>query len=124
MKALVVDDSGVMRKVLMGILKTTGMEEVAQAADGLEAVKEASANPYDLILMDWNMPNMSGVEALQAIRGKGIKTPIIMVTTEAEKSRIIEAIKSGANNYVIKPFTAETVAEKVNAVLKQAAAAA
>lgn len=117
MKALVVDDSAVMRKVLIGALTRAGIEEVAQAADGQEAVAAVDASEFDLILMDWNMPNMLGIEAVKAIRAKGKTVPIIMVTTEAEKSRVIEALKAGANNYIIKPFEPATMVTKIQDVL-------
>jgi two-component system chemotaxis response regulator CheY len=95
MKALVVDDSGVMRKILIDVLGKVGLTDVAQAADGAEAVKAATAEDFGLILMDWNMPNMLGIDALKAIRANDKTTPVIMVTTEAEKSRVLEAIKAG-----------------------------
>lgn len=121
MKALVVDDSAVMRKVLIGALGRANIDQVDQAADGREAVEAAKANEYGLILMDWNMPNMLGIDAVKAIREMGKTMPIIMVTTEAEKSRVIEALKAGANNYVIKPFEPATIVSKIQEVLGKAA---
>ncbi len=121
MKALVVDDSAVMRKVVIGALKRADITEVDQAADGREAVTAAREADYGLILMDWNMPNMLGIDAVIAIRETGNTTPIIMVTTEAEKSRVVEALKAGANNYIIKPFEPATIVEKIRAVLEKAA---
>lgn len=121
MKALVVDDSAVMRKVLIGALGRANIDQVDQAADGREAVEAAKANDYGLILMDWNMPNMLGIDAVKAIREMGKTMPIIMVTTEAEKSRVIEALKAGANNYVIKPFEPATIVSKIQEVLGKAA---
>lgn len=121
MKALVVDDSAVMRKVLIGALGRANIEEVDQAADGKEAVDAVQANDYGLVLMDWNMPNMLGIDAVKAIRQLGKTMPIIMVTTEAEKSRVIEALKSGANNYIIKPFEPATIVAKIQEVLGKAA---
>ena len=120
MKALVVDDSGVMRKVLIGALARAEVTDVDQAADGEECVEAVQNNEYDLILMDWNMPNMLGIDAVKAIRAGGHKMPIIMVTTEAEKSRVIDAIKAGANNYIIKPFQPATIVEKIQQVLEKA----
>lgn len=117
MRALVVDDSAIMRKVLVGALGRANITEVDQAADGKEAVDMAAGAEYDLILMDWNMPNMLGIDAVRAIREAGNKTPIIMVTTEAEKSRVVEALKSGANNYVIKPFDPASIVKKINETL-------
>lgn len=120
MKVLVVDDSAVMRKVVIGALEKGGMSDVGQAADGQEAVAAVMSEDYDLVLMDWNMPNMTGYEAVKAIRASGKKVPIIMVTTEAEKSRIIDALKAGANSYVVKPFKPETIAAKIQDVLDKA----
>ncbi|MCH7958747.1 MAG: response regulator [Candidatus Hydrogenedentes bacterium] len=121
MKALVVDDSSVMRKVVIGALSRADITEVDQAADGVEAVNAVKkSDTYDLILMDWNMPNMLGIDAVKAIRELGSTTPIIMVTTEAEKGRVVEALKAGANNYIIKPFEPATIVEKIKGVLEKA----
>jgi len=120
MKALVVDDSAVMRKVLIGALGRAGITEVDQAADGQEAVCATESADYGLILMDWNMPNMLGIDAVKAIRSNGKRVPIIMVTTEAEKSRVIDALKAGANNYIIKPFEPATIVTKIQEVLAKA----
>lgn len=117
MKALVVDDSEVMRKVLIGALSRADITDVDGAPDGKEAVQMAAQNDYDLILMDWYMPNMLGIDAVRAIRESGNKVPIIMVTTEAEKSRVIEALKAGANNYIIKPFEPAAIVAKIKEVL-------
>ncbi len=121
MKALVVDDSAVMRKVVIGALARADINDVSQAADGVEAVQAVKdSDDYDIILMDWNMPNMLGIDAVIEIRKLGSKTPIIMVTTEAEKSRVVEALKAGANNYIIKPFEPATIVEKIKAVMESA----
>lgn len=120
MKVLVVDDSAVMRKVLIGALTQAGIQDVEQAGDGQEAVKAVKSTAFDVILMDWNMPNMLGIDAVKSIRADGCKTPVIMVTTEAEKSRVLEALKSGANNYVIKPFQADTIVKKIEETLEKA----
>ena len=121
MKALVVDDSSVMRKVVIGALSRADITEVDQAADGVEAVNAIKkSDDYDLILMDWNMPNMLGIDAVKAIRELGSTTPIILVTTEDEKGRVVEALKAGANNYIIKPFEPATIVEKIKGVLEKA----
>jgi len=120
MKALVVDDSAVMRKVLIGALSRANIVDVDQAADGLEAVNAAQKADYDLVLMDWNMPNMLGIDAVRAIRANGKTMPIIMVTTEAEKTRVIDALKAGASNYIIKPFEPSTIVSKIQEVLEKA----
>ena len=121
MKALVVDDSAVMRKVVIGALSRADITDVDQAADGREAVNAVKENDYGLILMDWNMPNLLGIDAVKEIRALGKKVPIIMVTTEAEKGRVVEALKAGANNYIIKPFEPATIVEKIKNVLEKAA---
>jgi two-component system chemotaxis response regulator CheY len=106
MKTLLVDDSTTMRKILINILATGGMTDVIEASDGQQAVEAVMANDgIDLVLMDWNMPNMLGIDALKMIRAAGKTVPVIMVTTEAEKTRVILAMQAGANDYLIKPFT-------------------
>ncbi len=109
MRALIVDDSEAMRRILMTTLLQAGFKEFGHAGNGVEAISEANKNPYDLILMDWNMPEMNGLDALKKIRATGKTIPIIMVTTETEKNRILEALKSGANNYIIKPFKPDSI---------------
>ncbi len=120
MKALVVDDSAVMRKVLIGALGRAGITDVDQAADGKEAVEATSGTDYDVVLMDWNMPNMLGIDAVRAIRANGKTMPIIMVTTEAEKGRVIEALKAGAQNYIIKPFEPNAIVSKIQEMIAKA----
>ncbi|MCG3128079.1 MAG: Chemotaxis protein CheY [Phycisphaerae bacterium] len=101
------------RRVIIKSLALVGITDTAEASSGEEALRGCAAERFDVILMDWNMPGMSGIDALRHLREAGIKTPIIMVTTEAEKSRVIEAIRSGATDYLIKPFTPEQLAAKV-----------
>lgn len=113
MKALVVDDSGVMRKVLIGALRRCDISDVDEAGDGEEAIERARSTRYEIILMDWNMPKRSGLDAVKTIRGMGQTMPIIMVTTEAEKSRVVDALKAGATNYVIKPFEPSVIVGKI-----------
>jgi two-component system, chemotaxis family, chemotaxis protein CheY len=118
MKALVVDDSAVMRKVLTGALGRVGISDVDQAEDGERAVAAVTANEYGVILMDWNMPKLSGLEALKQIRALGKTVPVIMVTTESEKARVMDALKAGANNYILKPFEPMVIAEKIRSVIE------
>ncbi len=120
MKALIVDDSAVMRKVLIGALSRAGITDVVQAGDGREAVEAVQSEDFGLVLMDWNMPNMLGIDAVKAIRALGKTVPVIMVTTEAEKSRVIDALKAGANNYIIKPFEPATIVTKIQETLAKA----
>lgn len=118
-RALVADDSAVLRRLLASILKDRcSFGEVIQAGDGAEAVEAAAEGGFDLILLDWNMPNMQGIDALRAIRASDRNTPVIMVTSEKEGTRIVEAIDAGANNYIIKPFEPVSLAEKLKQVLR------
>ena len=121
MRALVVDDSAVMRKIPIGVLGRMGIADVTQAGDGAEAVRAVEQGDFGLVLMDWNMPTMLGIDAVRAIRGKGKQMPIVMVTSEAEKSRILEAVQAGATNYLLKPFDQDAAASKLQAVLQKAA---
>src|SRR4030067_974303 len=108
MKIMLVDDSRTIRNIQKNVLTQAGHTEISEAADGVEAMKLLGEDRPDLMLVDWNMPNMDGITLVRTVREKDKILPIIMVTTEAEKSRVIEAIKAGVNNYVVKPFTAET----------------
>jgi len=120
MNVLVVDDSTVMRKVLIGALSRIGITDVEQASDGNKAVDACASQDFALILMDWNLSNMSGIDALRAIRAAGRTMPIIMVTTESEKSRVVEALKAGANDYIIKPFKPHIIMAKIKDTLEKA----
>jgi two-component system chemotaxis response regulator CheY len=118
MKVMIVDDFATMRRILRNILKQIGFKNIIEADDGKNALKELKKEKVDLIMCDWNMPEMPGIELLKSIRSddelKDI--PFVMVTAEAQKDNIIEAVKSGVSNYVVKPFTAETITEKLNKV--------
>lgn len=120
MKILIVDDSSTMRRIISNTLKTIGQENVVMAGDGVEGLAVLEQNPdVELVLSDWNMPNMNGLDFLIKVREtKGKDLPVIMVTTEAEKANVITAIKSGANNYIVKPFTPEVLQEKLGSFLK------
>lgn len=124
MKILLVDDSRTIRNIQKNVLAQLGHTEVVEAADGVEALGQIAATQPELVLIDWNMPNMDGITLVRKIRETDQKIPLIMCTTEAEKSRVLEAIKAGVNNYVVKPFTAETLAEKINTTLAKVAATA
>ncbi len=119
LKVLIVDDSSVMRSVLTDILKRIGFSEtnITGATNGQEAVDIVVKSQFDIILLDWNMPEKDGFTALKEIRASGNKTPIMMVTTEGERLRVIEAIKAGANNYLVKPFDATDLEDKVQQLL-------
>ncbi len=113
MKILLVDDSRTMRNIQKSVLGQLGHTEVEEACDGQDALSKVWAYEPDLLLVDWNMPNMNGLEFVKAFRQKDKATPIIMVTTETEKSRVIEAIKAGVNNYVVKPFTPDLLSQRI-----------
>lgn len=119
MKALIVDDSRVMRKVLKGALSRLGITDVGEARDGRDAVKAVEHEDFDFVLMDWNMPNMLGIDAVRSIRNGGNKIPIMMVTTESEKQRVIEAIKAGADGFVVKPLHPATLVQKLQDFITQ-----
>lgn len=123
MRVLLVDDSKTMRNIQKNILKQLGYEELEEACDGQDALNKAQAFDPELILLDWNMPNMDGLSFIKAYRAQGHTIPVIMVTTEAEKARVIEAIKAGVSNYIIKPFTPETLTKRVEETLARLRAA-
>jgi len=117
-KVLVVDDSAVMRQIIKKNLKELGFSELSEAENGAAGLKKASEEPVDLIVSDWNMPNMTGLEFLKAVRAdaglKGIA--FIMVTSEADKEKIMEAVQAGVNQYIVKPFNAIQLEEKIKAI--------
>jgi len=112
-RVLVADDSSTMRKIILRSLTAVGVPGAVEAADGEEAVKLFSPGSFDLVLTDWNMPGKNGLEVVTEIRKQDKDVPIIMVTTEAEKSRVLEAIQAGVSDYLVKPFTADTLREKL-----------
>ncbi|MCX7856715.1 MAG: response regulator [Deltaproteobacteria bacterium] len=115
MKVLVVDDFATMRKIIKNVLKQIDIESVTEAENGKQALEILKNEKFDLIISDWIMPEMTGIEFLKACKGdENIKKiPFIMVTAEAQKSSVIEAIKSGADNYIVKPFTPEKLKEAI-----------
>jgi two-component system chemotaxis response regulator CheY len=117
MKFLIVDDSSTMRRIIKNSLKNIGFEDILEAANGREALKVYA--DVDIILTDWNMPEMDGLEFVKTVQVNNNKSiPILMVTTRTAKVDIVEALKNGVNNYIVKPFTTEILKEKVEAVLK------
>ncbi len=122
-KVMVVDDSSTMRRIIINVLIQLGVpqENIADAPDGLDALGKLKSNTYDLILTDWNMPKMDGLHLVQNLRHlpKYKNTPILMITTEGGKSEVIEALKSGINNYIVKPFSPETLKAKIEPILKK-----
>lgn len=121
MKILLVDDSRTIRAIQRKALRQLGYDDIIEAADGLEALAAIAAARPDLMLVDWNMPNMDGMALVRKVRETDSHLPIIMCTTEAEKSRVLTAIRAGVNDYVVKPFTAESLAEKINRTLARPA---
>lgn len=117
-KILIVDDFPTMRKIVRGVLKQIGYTNIDEAEDGAQAYEKVEQNDYDFIVSDWNMPNMTGLELLKAVRAnpKSKNIPFLMVTAEADKENIVEAVKSGVSNYVVKPFNAGTLKEKIDKI--------
>ncbi|MFZ4573341.1 MAG: response regulator [Phycisphaerales bacterium] len=109
MRILMIDDSNVMRSHQRSVLEKMGDHQIEEACNGMDALQKLKAFEPELILLDWNMPVMDGISFLKAFRAMGRKTPVIMVTTEAEKPRVMEAIKAGVSAYCIKPFSLETI---------------
>jgi two-component system chemotaxis response regulator CheY len=108
-----------MRKIIIGALKKLGVNEIIEASNGQEALEAVARDgSIGLVLMDWNMPTMTGIDAVKKIRAAGNKVPVVMVTTEAEKEKVIEAIKSGANDYLIKPFNPKDIQAKLEKFLQ------
>jgi len=119
MKILIVDDSTTMRRIIINSLKQMGQEVVVEAADGIEGLAQLeNHSDIGLVLSDWNMPNLNGLDFLIRLRETRRDLPVIMITTEAEKPNVIAALKAGANNYIAKPFSPETLREKLSQFLK------
>jgi two-component system chemotaxis response regulator CheY len=120
LKFLVVDDFATMRRIVRNLLKELGYANVDEAEDGVIALQKLRADTFDFVVSDWNMPNMTGIELLRAIRADDAlkHLPVMMVTAEAKKENIIEAAKSGASSYIVKPFTAATLDEKLKKVFQ------
>ena len=121
MRFLVVDDFSTMRRIVKNILKQLGYENIDEAEDGAQAYSKLQNNDYDFVISDWNMPNMDGLELLKKIRSdqKLKAMPVLMVTAEAEKEKVITAVQAGVNNYIVKPFTAEVLKEKMDRIFEK-----
>jgi len=120
MKILTVDDFSTMRRIIRNMLRQLGYTNIVEAEDGAEALSLLQREKVDFVISDWNMPNMSGLDLLKAIRAdENLKPiPVLLVTAEALKEYIVQAVKAGVNNYVVKPFTAETLREKIDTIFK------
>ncbi|MFZ5568765.1 MAG: chemotaxis response regulator CheY [Thermodesulfobacteriota bacterium] len=118
-KILIVDDFATMRRIMKNILKQLGFTNVTEADDGTTALELLKAGSFDLIISDWNMPKMTGLELLKKVRSmpETKSLPFLMVTAEAQKQNVIEAVQAGVSNYVVKPFTADQISEKLKKIL-------
>lgn len=123
MNIMLVDDSRTIRNIQKKTLQQLGHSDTVEAEDGVVALAKFNEKAPDLMLIDWNMPNMNGLTLVQKIRETNKTIPLIMCTTEAEKSRVLEALKAGVNNYIVKPFTAESLSEKINQTMAKVGSA-
>lgn len=121
MRILVVDDFSTMRRIVKNLLKELGFNNVEEADDGKTALPKLKSGKFDFLITDWNMPEMSGLELLKAVRAdeKLKKMPVLMVTAEAKREQIIAAAEAGVNGYVVKPFTASSLKEKIEKIFQR-----
>jgi len=120
LKFLVVDDFSTMRRIVRNLLKELGFTNVEEAEDGIDALQKLRSESFDFVISDWNMPNMTGIDLLRQVRGDASlrHLPLLMITAEAKKENIIEAAQAGASGYIVKPFTAATLDEKLNKIFQ------
>ena len=120
MKILIVDDFSTMRRIIKNILRQLGFSNVQEADDGTTALEKLQQEPFEFVILDWNMPKMTGIELLRTIRAdSSLKhIPVLMVTAEAQKENVVEAVQAGVNNYIVKPFTADTMKDKIERIFK------
>jgi len=120
LKFLVVDDFSTMRRIVRNLLKELGFTNIDEAEDGVVALAKLKGGGFDFVISDWNMPNMTGIELLRAIRSDAAlaSLPVLIITAEAKKENIIEAAQAKASGYIVKPFTAAVLDEKLNKILK------
>nr|WP_207161361.1 chemotaxis response regulator CheY [Rhabdochromatium marinum] len=118
MKILIVDDFSTMRRIIKNLLRDLGFNNTSEADDGSTALPMLKNGAYEFLVTDWNMPNMQGIELLKAVRAdERLKDlPVLMVTAEAKREQIMEAAQAGVNGYIVKPFTAETLKEKIDKI--------
>jgi two-component system chemotaxis response regulator CheY len=121
MKVLVVDDFAAMRRILKNVLGQIGFTNIIEADDGTTALDVLKKNKIDLIVSDWNMPKMSGLDLLKAVRSNEVtkNMPFLMVTASSQKDDVLEAVQAGVSNYIVKPFTADTVKEKLGKIFSK-----
>ncbi|MGD0339821.1 MAG: response regulator [Bacteroidota bacterium] len=122
LKILVVDDSATMRRIVLNALREGGYTDIIEASDGKDALEKLMTDKIDFIITDWNMPNMSGLEFVRAVRSETDiqHIPILMVTTRGVKQDIVEALQARVNNFIIKPFTPEVLKDKIEQILRNA----
>lgn len=122
MQILIVDDFSTMRRIIKNLLRDLGFSNIQEADDGVTALPILREGDFDLLVTDWNMPDMSGIDLVQEIRkdARLASLPVLMVTAEAKRNQIIEAAHAGINGYVVKPFTAETLKEKIEKIFERA----
>lgn len=125
MKILVVDDFSTMRRIIKNLLRDLGFNNTAEADDGNTALPMLQNGNFDLLVTDWNMPGMQGIDLLKAVRAdpKLAKLPVLMVTAESKRDQIVEAAQAGVNGYIVKPFTAITLKEKLEKIFERLNAA-
>lgn len=121
MKILVVDDFSTMRRIVKNILKQLGFENIEEAEDGGQAYQKVKEGGFGFVITDWNMPNVDGLAFLQSVRNdpQYKDLPVLMVTAEAEKEKVVTAVQAGVDNYIVKPFTAEVLKEKMDKILQK-----
>jgi two-component system chemotaxis response regulator CheY len=119
LKILAVDDSPTMRRIIINTLKRAGFTDVVEAADGKDALAKMKVEKPNFVITDWNMPEMDGLTFVLTLRAQPeyADLPVLMVTTRSVKEDIVEAMKAGVNNYIVKPFTPETIKAKIDAML-------
>ncbi|MBZ0071778.1 MAG: chemotaxis response regulator CheY [Thiohalobacteraceae bacterium] len=125
MKILIVDDFSTMRRIIKNLLRDLGFNNTQEADDGNTALPMLQSGNFDFLVTDWNMPGMTGIDLLKAVRAdaKLASLPVLMVTAEAKKDQIVEAAQAGVNGYIVKPFTAITLKEKIDRIFERLQAA-
>ena len=120
---LVIDDFSTMRRIVAGLLRQCGATKILEAEDGVQALKIIENNAIDFVVSDWNMPNMTGLELLKTLRAhpKFARMPVLLITAEGKKENIVDAAQAGADGYIVKPFTLDTLQEKLTRILSRRA---